>query len=180
MQIIHKRKIYFSISGALVGFSIIALLVFGLKPGIDFTGGSLLEIQVKEGLSLTAGQISDLLTKGESPILPSVAAQSAENNGFILRFKDTSEDDHQKIIAVLRQELAKQESPAGEKDENKEENKDQADEPAPIGVSAVDGSGKPVNIQVQPEPLAESGVITIGGQDLIVEKSFQSIGPIVG
>ncbi len=38
-------KIYFIFSGMLVLFSLVALLVWGLRPSIDFVGGSLLEIR---------------------------------------------------------------------------------------------------------------------------------------
>jgi len=48
IQFTKHRKIYFGLSGGLIIASIIALLVFGLKPGIDFTGGSILEIEYAE------------------------------------------------------------------------------------------------------------------------------------
>ena len=44
-QIIQKRKIWLTISSVLVALSIIALALWGLNFGIDFTGGSLLEIR---------------------------------------------------------------------------------------------------------------------------------------
>ncbi|MEK9209495.1 MAG: protein translocase subunit SecF, partial [Patescibacteria group bacterium] len=44
MNFIGKRKITYLISGSLVGLSVVGLLMWGLNLGIDFTGGSLLEI----------------------------------------------------------------------------------------------------------------------------------------
>ncbi|GAI21399.1 unnamed protein product, partial [marine sediment metagenome] len=48
IQFTKHRKIYFGFSGILIITSILVLLVFGLKPGIDFTGGSILEIDYQE------------------------------------------------------------------------------------------------------------------------------------
>ena len=56
------RKIYFTISGLMVVASIIALVMFGLNLGIDFTGGSLLEITIDSG-DVTAQQIEEVLEK---------------------------------------------------------------------------------------------------------------------
>ena len=44
MRIIDKSKIWFSLSGIFIAASLVALIAFGLKPGIDFTGGALTEL----------------------------------------------------------------------------------------------------------------------------------------
>ena len=44
-QIIKKRKLWYIVSGALALFGVIGLLTGRLKLGIDFTGGSLMEIK---------------------------------------------------------------------------------------------------------------------------------------
>ncbi|KTB47563.1 preprotein translocase subunit SecF [Dehalogenimonas alkenigignens] len=43
-NIIGKRKLFLSISGALIALSLLSLAVFGLKSGIDFSAGSLLTV----------------------------------------------------------------------------------------------------------------------------------------
>ncbi len=48
MNFVRYRKIYFIFSGILILASIVCLVIFGLKPGIDFSGGSLLEIRYEE------------------------------------------------------------------------------------------------------------------------------------
>ena len=45
LNIIKYRKIWLSLSGVLVVASILALFTWGLNFGIDFTGGSLLEVE---------------------------------------------------------------------------------------------------------------------------------------
>ena len=48
MKIIGYRKLWFSLSALVVVASIVLLGVFGLRLGIDFTGGSLLEAKYTE------------------------------------------------------------------------------------------------------------------------------------
>ena len=52
MNVVGNRKIYFAISGVLVVFSILMLIVKGLNFGIDFTGGTLLERGLPQGVSV--------------------------------------------------------------------------------------------------------------------------------
>ena len=44
MNLMKFKKIYFLISLTFLIPGLISLLLFGLKPAIDFTGGSLLEL----------------------------------------------------------------------------------------------------------------------------------------
>ena len=43
------KKIYFIFSAILIAGSLISILVFGLKFGIEFTGGSLIELDFSQG-----------------------------------------------------------------------------------------------------------------------------------
>ncbi len=47
-KLIGKSRIWLTISGILVGASIISMFVFGLKLGIDFKGGTLMEFKFSE------------------------------------------------------------------------------------------------------------------------------------
>lgn len=53
--------IYFTISGLLITASIVLLAVFGLRPSIDFVGGSLLEVAVPADISLQTTEVRELL-----------------------------------------------------------------------------------------------------------------------
>lgn len=97
MNIIQHRKIYFIISGLLVLASFISLLVWGLKIGIDFTGGSLLEIEFK-GQPFSSQAIREKL----SPLnLGEISIQPTGQKGVILRLKDIDEQTHQSILNTL-------------------------------------------------------------------------------
>ncbi len=45
MFIIRNRRLFLIIAGFIVGLALLAVAVFNLKPGIDFTGGSLTEVR---------------------------------------------------------------------------------------------------------------------------------------
>ena len=49
MFVVQYRKIFFTLSALLVLGSILAIFMYGFKPGIEFTGGSILEVQFPTG-----------------------------------------------------------------------------------------------------------------------------------
>ncbi|MBU4124673.1 protein translocase subunit SecF, partial [Patescibacteria group bacterium] len=83
-NIIQKRKIWLSISGLLVALSLAAIIAWGLNLGIDFTGGSLLEVDFKSARPSAAEIQENLKDLG----LGSLTAQPSGDNGVILRFQD--------------------------------------------------------------------------------------------
>lgn len=91
------RKIYFIFSGILIIASIVVLVIFGLRPGIDFTGGSILEIEYKEKRPSNQ-QILEKLTDFE---LGTVSIQPTGERGVILRMKEIDEEAHQQILEKL-------------------------------------------------------------------------------
>lgn len=96
-QIIQKRKIWLSISGALAGLALIALFAFGLNFGIDFTGGSLLEVRFLN----ERPAVNDIQSAVADLELGSLVVQPVDDKNVILRFKDTSEEKHQQALARL-------------------------------------------------------------------------------
>lgn len=93
------RKIYFIFSGILILGSLVCLLVFGLKPGIDFTGGSILEIEYEK--SRPSNQ--EILEKLAELDLGTIYIQPTDEKGVILRFKDIKEETHQQILEKLQE-----------------------------------------------------------------------------
>ncbi len=99
MKVINYRVIWYIISGTIVGASIIALIVFGLRLGIDFTGGSLLEVRYPEGITMpSSGDIKTILEKEG---IPSPLVQLTDQNGVLIRTKDLTEEDHKKAVDSL-------------------------------------------------------------------------------
>ncbi len=109
MNIIQHRKIFYYLSGILMAASIIMLAVFGLKEGIDFTGGSLLEIEYRD-----ARPDSDAIRKTLEPLeLGNIVIQQTGKSGVIIRMKDIDEPTHQNILGLLNAETEKNSIAAG-------------------------------------------------------------------
>jgi len=106
IDFLKYRKIYFIFSGILITGSLASLCVFGLNPGIDFTGGSILEIEYKTERPSNQ-EIKDILSELD---LGEIYVQPTEENGVILRMKDISEESHQEIINKLGGEKEGEES----------------------------------------------------------------------
>ncbi|MBI4994415.1 protein translocase subunit SecF, partial [Candidatus Peregrinibacteria bacterium] len=95
MQIIKQRNIWFIFSGTLFILSVLALLVWGLKFGVDFTGGTLLEIKFKNTPERLA--IQETL-KG---IDLDAQIQLSDTGNVILRMPPLNEDQHQNVLQKL-------------------------------------------------------------------------------
>lgn len=96
-KIIQKRKIWIAISTFCVVFSVVSLAVWGLNFGIDFTGGSLLEIKFFNARP-SVNEIQDVISDLD---LGSLVVQPVGENGMILRFQDINEETHQNILKRL-------------------------------------------------------------------------------
>lgn len=99
MNFIGFSKIYFIFSGIIIIASILSLFFWGLKPGIEFTGGSILEIEYKEDRPSNQ-VIKDNLSSLE---LGEVYIQPAGEKGVILRMKDIPEEIHQEVVEKLKE-----------------------------------------------------------------------------
>jgi preprotein translocase subunit SecF len=92
----HK-KIYFAFSGILISASAFCLFFFGLEPGIDFVGGSIMEVQYSESRP-SIDEVKSALSEID---LGQLTVQTAEDNRHIIRMKDVSEDIHQEALEKL-------------------------------------------------------------------------------
>ncbi|MFA6307668.1 MAG: protein translocase subunit SecF [Patescibacteria group bacterium] len=96
-NIIGTQKIWFGISGFLMLLSIIFLAMGGLKLGIDFTGGSFLEVSYsnqRPSVEQIQASLADLGLK-------SLKIQPSGDSDYILRFENIEENVHQSIISDL-------------------------------------------------------------------------------
>jgi len=98
LQIIKHRNLWLSLSGIMVVASIIFISLWGLKFGLDFTGGSLLEVK------FTSGQpsVSTVQAGLNDTQVSSLIIQPTEDS-MILRFQESDEDTHQAVVNALRQ-----------------------------------------------------------------------------
>jgi preprotein translocase subunit SecF len=96
MFVIKFRKIFYSISVVLIGLSIYAIASFGLNLGIDFKGGSILEV----GYSQTPN--TEML-KGsvEALGLGEFSLRQTGDAGVILRTRTLTETEHAALIVEM-------------------------------------------------------------------------------
>ncbi|MFC1756691.1 protein translocase subunit SecF [Patescibacteria group bacterium] len=94
---IKHRKIFYTISGVVVLASLVAFVVWGLNPAIDFTGGTLLEVEY-----LQTRPVVDIVNNNlENLGLGSILVQPTGENGLLLRLRDITEAEHQALLRAL-------------------------------------------------------------------------------
>lgn len=91
-------KIHYLIVGVLILASIFCLIKFGLNLGIDFLGGTILEVSFEQRLDNAV--IQEKLNKLN---LGEIIIQPTGEKGIILRLKSIDEAMHQQIISSLNE-----------------------------------------------------------------------------
>lgn len=104
-NIIGRRRIWFGISSLFIVASIASIFVFGVKLGIDFTGGSLLEVKVEQGIP-TKDKVEQVYnTQG----IESVSVQPSGEHEVIIRSAQVTEKQRQDILTELKKDYGKTE-----------------------------------------------------------------------
>lgn len=99
LNLIEKRNYYFIFSGTLFVLGIISLFLWGLKFGIDFVGGSSLEVEFANVSRPSVTEARDAL---KDLNLDTILIQPESEQGLILNLKSIDEETHQKILGKLR------------------------------------------------------------------------------
>ncbi|MBN1288923.1 MAG: protein translocase subunit SecF [Actinobacteria bacterium] len=95
-QVIKYRYMWLGFSAVIVGLSILGLLLFGLNFGIDFTGGTSLDIQCKKGTTIS--QVRDAMGNvgyGDAKI------QAAQDNTFIIKTPKLDAEQRKEVTESL-------------------------------------------------------------------------------
>ena len=97
MNISKNLKYFFILPGLLSLAAVIALGLWGLRPGIDLAGGSLLQVTYQDNRPPVqqVQKITEPLELGE------VRVQPADQSSYILRTRALAEDEHNQLTAVL-------------------------------------------------------------------------------
>lgn len=100
LTIIKHRKIWFTVSGLLVAASIAALVMYPLRLGIDFTGGSLLEV------SFVGSERPDVATMRDAMAELDHSESLVQNigeEGMLVRTRSLNEEEHQALLSALNE-----------------------------------------------------------------------------
>jgi len=101
MNIVRNRKIFFGITIVIIALAIGAISYLGLPLGIDFTGGSLIEVAYPDGRpqkELIESEMEELDLGGFS-VRPTEEADGSE--GFIVRTRNLTDGEHGAVINAL-------------------------------------------------------------------------------
>src|SRR3989338_3428728 len=101
-DIIGKKRIFFLLSGLLIIPGTFSLIFWGLKPSIDFTGGTLMEVQSASWRTKdqnSGDDIKKILT--DNKIELSSMTKSADM-AFLLRLKHLEKEQHDKLLEELK------------------------------------------------------------------------------
>lgn len=95
MNVIKNRKIYYTISLGIIVFGIIMMLVNGLNYGIDFSGGT--SVQIKIGKMITVDEARKIVDKYDEEA--SILHIGADKDEIMIRSKkDFTNDEINQII----------------------------------------------------------------------------------
>ncbi len=101
MDFLKYKNFYYLFSGILLIASIVGISLWGFRLGIDFKGGSILEVEFSK-IRPDNEKVQEALKEFN---FPELILQSTQETALILRFKEISEETHQKILNKL-EELA--------------------------------------------------------------------------
>lgn len=98
------KKLYFLISALVIIPGLISLLLWGLRPSVDFTGGTLWEVKFRRS-SPESQTLETFLKKKEVSELISI--QSTGGGGTLLRLKSIPEERKSAIAQLLSKKYGK-------------------------------------------------------------------------
>ncbi len=103
MDIIKRRYLYFAISLLVIIPGVIALALWGLPPAIDFTGGSVLEVQFETG---KAPQPADVIALYDKLGVRDPEVQSSQNDVLVIRSKEIDETTKNTIVSDMQTQFS--------------------------------------------------------------------------
>ncbi|MDD4412915.1 MAG: protein translocase subunit SecF [Patescibacteria group bacterium] len=102
INFVKIRKYAYIFSGIIITASIVGVFLFGLKPGMDFVGGSLLELNMGDSQA-TPEQINEILKSLD--VNDAIITTSGES-GLAIRAKEISEEKHQQILSKVKESFS--------------------------------------------------------------------------
>ncbi len=97
INILGKRKQAFIVSFAFVSIAIVAIAIWGLKFGIDFTGGTLMKVQFSKD-SLASGDICSSLP---NECRDNFIIQKSDDNKVLIRYGESNEEFNKRVVDGL-------------------------------------------------------------------------------
>ena len=104
LRFMKYRWLYFLISALVLGPGIFSLVRWGVKPAIDFTGGTLLELRITptEEKEVTVSNLKEVLTVEAGEIS---SVQATADNTFLIRLKPIDQVKNSQLQTKIREQL---------------------------------------------------------------------------
>lgn len=99
LNIIQKRKYAYAFSILTTGVAIACIIAWGLRLGIDFKGGTLMEVRFSESAAPTADAVREELSSVE---LQSLTVQPTAERGMLLRYLASDETTNDQVLTALK------------------------------------------------------------------------------
>lgn len=99
-NVISLRWIWYTLSALMIGLSIVFLVIWGLKQGIDFTGGSQMSLRFQARPS--SSEVQQVLDQAKLDT-GEVVIQPVGDTDMHVRLKTLTEDEHQKLSQTIKQ-----------------------------------------------------------------------------
>jgi SecD/SecF fusion protein len=96
IDIVGKKKVWFALSGAFIALGVLAWAIDGLKLGVDFAGGS--ELQLRFENPVTVRQVQSALAQGG---VRDARVVVGENNLVFIRTKEITPEEKESIKRSL-------------------------------------------------------------------------------
>ncbi len=96
-NVLKYYKLWFAISGLILIFGIVSLSVFGLKLGIDFKGGTFIELQFNNSFD-----ISNVKTALEKQEVGTFQLQTASNNSIIIKTANLTKEKQDQLLSEIK------------------------------------------------------------------------------
>lgn len=100
MKILKYTKYLLALSVLIVIFGVGSLGLFGLKLGIDFTGGSVLELAFNKTYDLS--KVREVLTAQK---IEKFSLQTTDNNGLIIKTAELNKETRDKLNVELKKQV---------------------------------------------------------------------------
>lgn len=106
MNIIGKKYFYFLISGIVIIPGIISLILWGIKPSIDFTGGTLMEVQSSKFTANIpeASDKEELKKIIEKNNIEAGSIIQSDNETYLLRLKPIDNTQHKNLQVEFKKQ----------------------------------------------------------------------------
>jgi preprotein translocase subunit SecF len=103
IRFMRLKWLYFLISSLVIIPGLVSLLLFGLKPSIDFTGGTLWELKFNKNIEIS--QYEEIKNSVNEKGFEISSIQSSGENNIILRMKPITKDEAVSIKTIIAEKL---------------------------------------------------------------------------